>query len=250
MGRMAGRSTSGDSTARDRWAAQIAALDDDARSARSRKDPITVERIVDVALQLIESDGFDALTMRRVAAALQTGPASLYAHVRNKADLDDLLIGQLCTRITLPAPDRANWRSQMLDVCGQLRDQFLRYPGVARAALAAAPSSLDTLRVNEGMLAILLAGGMPAQSAAWTVDAAYLYVSAYSLEASIRQSSGGTANGPRLDKDEMIERLRMLPTNRFPNTVAHARELTAGEAHERFDFTIKLLLHGADETAP
>ena len=94
---------------RDRWAAQIEALDETPIASRSPKAPITVDRILDAAFQLVEAEGFDALTMRRIAAALETGPASLYAHVRNKAALDDLLIGELCAKVTLPAPDPANW---------------------------------------------------------------------------------------------------------------------------------------------
>jgi AcrR family transcriptional regulator len=240
---MADRSTPRGVVSRDRWAAQIAALDDGGIASRSRKAPITVGRIVDVALQLVEAEGFDALTMRRVAAALQTGPASLYAHVRNKAELDDLLIGELCARVTLPTPDSGHWVAQIIDVCRQMRDQYLRYPGISRAALAAVPNSLDTLRIAEGMLAILLAGGVPPQPAAWAIDAAFLYVSAYSLEVSLRLHPEQDTDG-RLDRAELIERFQMLPANRFPNTVTYARELTSGDDHERFDFTLELLLRG------
>ncbi|MEJ2863777.1 TetR/AcrR family transcriptional regulator [Actinomycetospora flava] len=228
---------------RERWAAQVAALDEPRRS-RARKPPITVERIVATAFALIEAEGYDALTMRRVATALETGPASLYAHVRDKAELDDLLIGEVCARIVLPEPDAARWREQVLDVCGQLRDQYFRYPGISRAALATAPSSPDALRLTEGLLAILLAGGVPPQDAAWTIDAAFLYVGAYSLEASLRRRAAADADRRLLDREEVVARFRMLPADRFPHTVAHAPELAGGEGHERFDFTLGLLLGG------
>ena len=241
---MTERSASRHVVSRDRWAAKIAALDDTRTSAPSRKAPITVGRIVDAAFQIVEAEGFDALTMRRVAAALETGPASLYAHVRNKAELDDLLIGELCARVTLPAADPGQWRAQILDVCQQLRDHYLHYPGISRAALAAVPDSVETLRISEGMLAILLAGGIPPQSAAWASDAAFLYVSAYSFEVSLRQPRGEDVDGRIFDRAELIERFRMLPANRFPNTIAYARELTSGDGHERFDFTLDLLLRG------
>ena len=135
--------------------------------ARRRRAPITPERVVDTALRLVATEGYEALTMRRLAAALDTGPASLYAHVVNKADLDELLIGRLCAELDLPEPDPSTWRDQLRDVCAQLRDQFLRYPGISRAAFAMAPTDLETVRVNEGMLAILLAGGVAPQAAAW-----------------------------------------------------------------------------------
>lgn len=232
---------------RDEWAAQIAALDDDRATPPPRKEPLTAQRIVDVAFRLVEAEGFEALTMRRVAAALQTGPASLYAHVRNKAELDDLLIGELCARVDLPMPDPTRWRAQIVDVCSQLRDHYLRYPGISSAALSATPNSLDTLRINEGMFAILLAGGVAPQSAAWAIDAAFLYVNAYSLEASLRRRPEEDVDGRVLDRAETRERFTMLPVSRFPNTVAYANELTAGDGHERFDFTLDLLFRGLDD---
>lgn len=230
---------------RTAWAAQIAALDASPAVPRRRKAPLTAERIVATAFELIEAEGYDAVTMRRVAAALGTGPASLYAHVRSKSELDGLLIGALCARVVLPAPERRRWRAQALDVCRCLLDQYLRYPGISRAALAATPTRLDALRLNEGMLALLLAGGAEPQAAAWAVDATFLYVAAYGLEASLRRHPVEDADGRVLDRAETIERLRMLPVDRFPHTVALAAEVTAGAGHDRFDFTIGLLLAGA-----
>ena len=115
-------------------------LADDSASRRGpsagRKQPITVDAIVETALGMVEREGYAALTMRRVASTLGTGPASLYAHVVNKEDLDDLLIGRLCGEVDLPEPDPRSWREQIIGVCGQIRDQYLRYPGISQAALA------------------------------------------------------------------------------------------------------------------
>ena len=52
-------------------------------------------------------------------------------------------------------------------MCTQIRDQYLNYPGISRAALAMVPTDLEIVRVSEGMLAILLAGGVAPQAAAW-----------------------------------------------------------------------------------
>src|ERR1700734_1371518 len=101
---------------RDQWAAQIAALDGPQAAPRPRREPITAARIVDAALQLVEAEGYDALTMRRVAAVLQSSPGALYAHVRDKAELDDLMIAELCSRVTLPPPDPAQWMAQVMGV--------------------------------------------------------------------------------------------------------------------------------------
>jgi AcrR family transcriptional regulator len=211
----------------------------------SRKAPITVDRITDAALEVVATEGYDALTMRRVAAVLGTGPASLYAHVVNKADLDELLIGRLCAQLVLPEPDPATWREQILDVCAQIRDQYLTYPGISRAALAMAPTDLDTVRVNEGMLAILLAGGVEPRTAAWTIDALMLYVGAYALEISlVTQRQSHQDDDWVVGRDELVRRFTALPADQFPHTTRYAAELTAGEGHDRFDFTLALMIDG------
>jgi AcrR family transcriptional regulator len=212
---------------------------------RRRRTLITVEQVVDTALGVIAGEDYEALTMRRLAGALDTGPASLYAHVVNKADLDELLIGRLCGELTLPEPDPSAWREQIRGVCLQLRDQYLQYPGISRAALALAPTYLEILRVSEGMLAILLAGGIAPQAAAWGIDALLLYVAAYCLEVSIRhQRSAQDDVAWGLDRDELLRRFTALPAETFPHTTRHATELTAGEGHDRFAFTLALMIDG------
>jgi AcrR family transcriptional regulator len=205
-----------------------------------RKQPITVGAIIETAFGIVEREGYAALTMRRVAGALGTGPASLYAHVVNKEDLDDLLIGRLCGRIDLPEPDLGRWREQIADVCGQLRDQYLRYPGISQAALAVVPTNAETLRVNEGMLAIVLAGGVAPQTAAWAVDALVLYVNAFCLETSLitRQVDREAWD---VSREELQARFTALPDT-FPNTRRYAAELTSGSPLDRFAFTLTLIV--------
>ncbi len=208
-----------------------------------RKPPITVGRITDAALKVVATQGYDALTMRSVAGVLDTGPASLYAHVVNKADIDELIIGRLCGQLVLPDPDPATWRERILDVCAQLRDQYLKYPGISRAALAMAPTNLDVLRVNEGMLAILLAGGIEPQTAAWAIDALSLYVAVYALETSlVAQRQSQQDDGWVVSRDELVRRFTALPADQFPQTRRYAAELTSGTGHERFDFALSLIV--------
>src|SRR5690349_7111971 len=161
--------------------------------------------------------------MRRLAGELDTGPASLYVHVVNKADLDELLIGRLCAELALPEPDATTWREQVHGVCAQLRDQYLRYPGISRAALAMAPTDVEVLRVSEGLLAILLTGGIQPQAAAWAVDTALLYVAAYCLEVSVaHQRAADDDIAWVVDRDELIRRFTALPTETFPHISRHA----------------------------
>ncbi|MFI9504810.1 TetR/AcrR family transcriptional regulator [Nocardia sp. NPDC052566] len=228
---------------RQRRAARHARSADDTAASSPRKEPITVTRITDAALEVVATEGYDALTIRRVAAVLGTGPSSLYAHIVNKDDIDDLLVGRLSAEIVLPEPDPATWRDQLLDVFGQIRDQYLKYPGVSRAALAMVPTNLEALRVREGSFAILLAGGIEPRTAAWTLDAMSLYVSAYALEQSlVRQRRKNPDQEWVLSRDELVRRFTALPADTFPQTRRYATELTSGTGTDRFTFTLGLIL--------
>ncbi|MEW2501576.1 TetR/AcrR family transcriptional regulator [Amycolatopsis sp. NPDC047767] len=233
---------------RERRAArhQPPTLQADTRPRRRRKTAI-VEQVIDTALEVIARDGYEALTMRRLADALDTGPASLYNHVVNKADLGDLLIGRLCSELTLPTPSADEWRHQIRDVCEQLRDQYLKYPGISAAAFAMVPTDLQAVRINEGLLAILLTGGVAPQPAAWAIDALLLYVASYCLELSIAHHHSPHDDTTWVqDRDELRHRLASLPATQFPHTTRHATELTAGDGHSRFDFTVGLMIDGLD----
>ncbi|MER6571694.1 TetR/AcrR family transcriptional regulator [Streptomyces sp. NPDC001093] len=214
------------------------------RSAPRRK-PITVERITDAALEVVAAEGYDALTIRRVAAVLGTGPSSLYAHIVTKDDIDDLLIGRLYAQVVLPEPDPGAWREQLLGVYAQIRDLYLKYPGVSRAALAMVPTHLETLRVGEGILAILLAGGIEPRTAGWVRDAMSLYVGAYALEQSmVRQRRRHPDQGQEwvLGNEELLDRFTALPAEEFPHTRRHAAELISGTADDRFEFALGRLM--------
>ncbi|MDQ2795545.1 MAG: TetR/AcrR family transcriptional regulator [Actinomycetota bacterium] len=207
------------------------------------KRPITRERIVDEALRIVAAEGFDALTMRRVAAAINTGPASLYAHVQDKAHLDELLIGRLCSEVLVPVPDPARWQEQMLAFVSDVRDKYLAYPGLSRAGLAVIPTNLETLRISEGLLSILIAGDVPPQRAAWAVDALALYVAAYCLEVSL-WITDATKDDPWEFESDFRAAFDALPADQFPMTKKYASELVAGQGHDRFDFAVTALLSG------
>ncbi|MER7584522.1 TetR/AcrR family transcriptional regulator [Kitasatospora sp. NPDC097691] len=220
----------------------------EAAAPAPRKKPITVERITDAALEVVATEGYDALTIRRVAAVLGTGPSSLYAHIVNKDDIDDLLIGRLYAEVVLPEPDPAAWREQLLGVYTRIRDLYLDYPGVSRAALAAVPTNLETLRVGEGILAILLAGGIEPRTAGWARDALSLYVSAYALEQSlVRQRRRHQDQDQKqewvLSHEELLDRFTALPAEEFPQTRRHAAELISGTGPDRFAFALGLLIN-------
>jgi hypothetical protein len=123
-------------------------------------------------------------------------------------------------------------------------------PAPTRAASSPAVSVVSAVSMTSVAQATtpsgrLLAGGVAPQAAAWAIDALLLYVSAYCLEASIvRQRAADAEAAWVVDRDELIRRFTALPAKTFPNTTRYAAELTAGRGHDRFDFTLALMIDG------
>ena len=91
-------------------------------AGRTRPEPkerLTTERIVDAAMELMKRDGYDAVSMRSLAKALDTGPASLYQHVANRDELDQLVIDRIARRLEIPEPDPDRWADQLKDEIGR-----------------------------------------------------------------------------------------------------------------------------------
>ncbi|MGH3448599.1 MAG: TetR/AcrR family transcriptional regulator, partial [Nocardioidaceae bacterium] len=203
--------------------------------------PLSIERIVDTAFEVMASDGYEALTMRRLASQLGTGPASLYAHIDGKRDLDQLIVGRVSAQVQMPDPDPARWQEQVKKSLRDIRAVMARHPGVARAAMANVPTGEESLGTAEGLMAILRAGGVAEQVAAWACDLLPLYVTAVAFEESLYRVNG-------MEGQEEVGRLHAyfaaLPADRFPHLVASAVALTTGGGDERFEFGLSVLVAG------
>jgi AcrR family transcriptional regulator len=219
------------------------------REERPAKERLTTERIVDTAMALLAEKGYDAVSMRSLAKALDTGPASLYQHVANRDELDQLVIDRIARRLEIPEPDPERWAEQLKDVLRQMRDLYHDHPGSARAAMAQVPTMEGSMRAAEGIMAICVAGGISPQAAAWMCDLAALYVSAVGYEASLWvQRQNSTAPGAEPDHQaidaEMVALWTQLPPELFPLLTRYSPEMTSGDDRDRFEFGIDVLVSG------
>jgi AcrR family transcriptional regulator len=85
------------------------------------------EEITAIAVAIADRDGLDAVSMRRVAAGLGTGAASLYRYVDTREDLLDLMIDSTCSEYVFAAPT-GDWLADLLDIGEQARTIMRRHP--------------------------------------------------------------------------------------------------------------------------
>jgi AcrR family transcriptional regulator len=210
------------------------------RSTRDRpaKAPLSEEAVVDAALAILKSEGLEAVTMRRVAAALDTGAASLYVYVSGRRGLLRAMQDRIIATIELEAPDASRWRAQLHSLLTRMHRALVAHPGIAAAAVAEPPTTEAALQLLENQLGILLAGGLDPQDAAWAADIFALLVTYAAIEDDARRANR------REQADEISRTFTALPPDRFPLITAHAAQLLAGDGEERFHVAIDVVIDG------
>jgi AcrR family transcriptional regulator len=214
---------------------------------RPAKAPLSGDAVVEAAMAIAAAEGMEAVTMRRVAADLDTGAASLYVYVRNRDELVRAMLDRAAAgSMPLATPDPKRWREQVHELLGAFLGALEAHPGLAAALPAEPPTTENALAGAENLLGILLAGGIAAQDAAWACDVLALIVTATAAEADVRRAAALAVTDA--DRDDLVTRMQDtfsgLPADRFPLLVAHSAELTAGESADRFRFAIDTFLDG------
>src|SRR5215813_6154467 len=137
------------------------------RRERPAKPALTRQGIIDAALAIMRDDGLDKVTMRRIATALDTGPASLYVYVHNTADLHAQILDALLSPIVAAAPPTGTWRHRLKALLTSYLEILVGHPQIAQMAMSTQPSGPNYLALAEAILALLDEGGVSDQAAAW-----------------------------------------------------------------------------------
>ena len=194
--------------------------------------------MVTAALRVVETEGGDALTMRRVADEIGVSASSLYGYVANKEELVQLVLEQIMTEIPVPQPG-TDWQDMLRTWGRDTLAVFRRHPGVAGLSLGRVPFGPTLLTAVERMLDTLRAAGIPDQVAAFVGDLGSLYVAAYAYEQDVTPVAE-----PGDFAAQAAAWLKSLPRDQFPNTVAVADLMVAGTGTDRFEWGLDVLIRG------
>ncbi|MFF2939814.1 TetR/AcrR family transcriptional regulator C-terminal domain-containing protein [Streptomyces niveus] len=135
------------------------------RPRRTREQPsLSREQIVTEAVQLLDAEGVEALSMRKLGTRLGAGATSLYRHVASKDELIELLVDEVYGELELPDPaDGDDWRDSVAAGARSLRAMVLRHPWVATmlGQVGLVHLGPNMMRMSERMLARFEAAGFP-----------------------------------------------------------------------------------------
>ena len=212
------------------------------RAVKRRRDPITQEEIVETALRILDSEGLEGLSMRRIAEELDTGAASLYWHVGSKDGLLDLLFDRVIGEQQVPDPDPARWQEQLKQVARLQRATILRHRDIVAVSLGRIPMGPNALRYIERVLAILRAGGVPDDLAVSGHLLLIAVVNGFTLDESADEQPSSDTGAP--SQDAARDYIASLPLAQFPNLTAVADQYAEVDQDERFELLLDLFVGG------
>jgi len=217
------------------------------RARPARRRALSRETIVEAAIRILDQDGLDGVTLRRVADELGVSAASLYDYVESKDSLVDLMLDHVLGEIDVSdLPDDRPWQEQIKDLIRRARSAFVAHGDIARATLGRIPSGQNALCQMEVMLAVLRKSELSDQVIAYAGDLIGLIVGASAYEESLFAQTGvGFDEFLRYIRD-FRSYLESLPSDRFPNLVALAGALTHvnPDQDERFEFMLNVIVDG------
>jgi AcrR family transcriptional regulator len=223
---------------------------------RPAKAPLSREAVIAAALALVDEVGYPAVTMRRVAQALDTGPASLYVYVADRDELMsevyDLALGQ----VELPGEADGDWRARLELLVGRVITVLGGHDDIALVALTSVQTGRHALRVSEEILRLLREGGVPDATCVWAADLMDQYVTSSALEragwlrAQRSLEGSGSADSTadamaRAAGAELDAALGSLPADEYPTIHALRGSMTtAGDSDTRAAWKLRVIIDG------
>jgi AcrR family transcriptional regulator len=201
------------------------------------------ERVLRAAIDLADTGGVAALSMRKLGQALGVEAMSLYNHVANKDDLLDGMVDLVFGEIGLP-PEGVDWKTAMRQRAITAREVLARHPwaiGLMESRRRPGPA---TLRHHDAVIACLRDAGFSIPMAAHAYSLLDSYIYGFALQ---------QASLPFKTSEETIEAadsiLRQFPTDAYP----HLAELTLQHVlqpgydyTDEFEFGLDLILTGLE----
>jgi AcrR family transcriptional regulator len=189
------------------------------------------------AAEAVAAQGFEALTVRAVAARLGAAPMALYNHFPTKDDLVDALLDRVLGRFE-PAPEGPDWLEDLGGFARAHRRLLVEHPWAVAPLFSRPNPGLGAVRIGEHALAILRRGGITGGRAVAAFSGVIALNYGWSSFTAARDLDPG---GPSHDVAAM---LAALPQAAFPLIVETAAEMGAYGSDEHYEFVLGRFLAG------
>jgi AcrR family transcriptional regulator len=211
-----------------------------------RKERLSRDAVLTKALEVVDAEGLEALTMRRLGQELGRDPMSLYRYAENRAALLDGVSELVLNDLPIQAED-PDWKAQLRKIAHDLRRLALKHPNVVPLLVTRPLSTplglrpLGTLRPLEQILALLIGAGFhPA-------DALHVYRAYYGfLYGHILNELQEYVVDPEENEALLRLGLHRLPAKEFPRLRALGPDLSEYDGAAELDQGLTILLSGLE----
>ncbi len=221
-----------------------------------RTQRVTRDLLLDTAMRIVDTEGLDALTMRKLGRQVGADPAMVYRSFTDKSELvealADRLFGQVRGRESsagLPPAEQSRPAEleQLRLVAHGIRRALLAHPALVMAAIRRPPRQEATLHGLDAGLGLLLAAGLDPEAAAKGYQAVLFYTLGFAaLEAPFAAAPDGGVH----DQADTHAVLADLPADDYPNIAATLPHLYGPDLTAQFDHGVRLLLAGLRAQLP
>jgi len=138
--------------------------------------------IIEAALHIADSQSLDAVTMRRVAATLDTSASALYVYIQGREDLLDAMFDYVMTAVAQAAIPAGTWRERLGWLLIKSVQAASGHGGLAQVALAKIPSGPNAREITARVRELLAEGQIPPTAIPAALDLLALFVTAAALD--------------------------------------------------------------------
>jgi AcrR family transcriptional regulator len=212
------------------------------RSSTKPRERLTRDRVIDAALRIMDAEGVEAVTMRRVAREVGVEAMSLYNHVTDKEDLLDGICGRVMADFRFP-DEEGDWVTTTRHGASEWRRMLKSHPNVlALFAERQKPmTDLDALMPMEFALRTIGRAGMTEREAVQVFNVMGGYIMGFVMMESGRMFGGGTMEKDTPSPDQLTH---VLAAGQLPCVAAALPHLASCDPDEQFEFGLDLLLAG------
>jgi TetR/AcrR family tetracycline transcriptional repressor len=210
--------------------------------------PLSRDEVLEGALALLDNEGLDALTMRRLAKVLGVQAGAIYWHFADKQALLDAMIEVMLAGLVEPAP-KGKWDEQVAELMRRMAAAMLRLRDGARLATLTVRPGPNSLQIAEAVMQALQKSGRSAQATLWAGSVLGYYVLGYvtDLQATEAAKARGLMSAVRGLRD-------MLDPEQYPvmygiSDTTLKQMIEGRDASARFEFGLQAILRGLKATA-
>ncbi|WP_035904957.1 TetR/AcrR family transcriptional regulator [Knoellia subterranea] len=215
------------------------------RSTRGPKPKLSVDAIVDVAVDLADTEGLDAVSMRRIGQELGVGTMSLYRHVPGKEELLDLML----ERVNAPSSDETlgdDWRTSMQTLGRGLWTLYTTHPWLPLVDQTRPLLGPNALRGLDIALETLKSTGLSGQqqiAVIGAIDAFVMNAARQHNGAALAEQATGVSNEEFWTAQEPVL-TKAMASGDYPHVAALDMDAYAMAGEDFMEFGLTLLLDG------